>query len=119
LPTGERRRLVAEGYAPELDIANPAVISFTTGVAVFAVDELLHRLTGFMGDRVSTETIIQFDIPQVRSNSVPAEPWCDCASEGNWARGNELPFLGMSWPDLQSCSEVRSGAGDANSSTGD
>ena len=100
LSPDERRQLAAEGYAPELNINNPAVIPFTTSVASHAVSELLHRLTGFMGDRTSTETLIQFDIPQMRSNATPAEPWCDCANEDVWGRGDEMPFLGMAWPEL-------------------
>jgi len=97
LPSEERRSLAAEGYAPELDIPNPAVIPFTTAVAAFAVGELLHRVTGYMGDRVSTEMLIQFDRAQLRSNATPAEPWCDCANHEQWGRGDEDPFLGMSW----------------------
>jgi hypothetical protein len=96
LPPEERRNLAAEGYAPELDVPNPAVIPFTTAVAAFAVGELLHRLTGYMGDRVSTETLIQFDRAQLRSNATPAEAWCDCANAEHWGRGDEDPFLGMS-----------------------
>jgi hypothetical protein len=95
----EHRRLVAEGYAPELDTPDPAVITFTTAVAAFAVNEFLHRLTGFMGDRKSTETLIQFDVPQIRSNATPAEPWCDCATQALWGIGNEEPFLGIAWRD--------------------
>jgi len=99
LPDDERRRLAVEGYAPELGIANPAVIPFTTAVAGQAVMELLHRLTGFMGTRVSTETLLQFDLPQVRSNATPAETWCDCSNRDAWGRGDEEPFLGMAWPE--------------------
>lgn len=101
LPPAERRRLVAEGYAPELDIPNPAVIPFTTAVAALAVGELLHRLTGYMGDRLSTETMIQFDRAHLRSNATPAKPWCDCAKRERWGRGDEVPLLGMSWPDQE------------------
>lgn len=99
LPVEERKRLAAEGYAPELGIANPAVIPFTTAVAAQAVMELLHRLTGFMGARASTETLLQMDLPQIRSNRTPAESWCDCADEDTWGRGDEEPLLGMAWPE--------------------
>lgn len=97
----ERSRLAAEGYAPELGITNPAVIPFTTAVAAQAIMELLHRLTGFMGARTSTETLLQMDLPQVRSNSTPAETWCDCANEEVWGRGDEEPWLGMAWPERE------------------
>jgi molybdopterin/thiamine biosynthesis adenylyltransferase/proteasome lid subunit RPN8/RPN11 len=99
LPADERRQLAAEGYAPELGITNPAVIPFTTAVAAQAVMEFLHRVTGFMGSRTSTETLLQMDLPQIRSNGTPAEPWCDCANEDKWGRGDEEPLLGMAWPE--------------------
>src|SRR5262249_49331997 len=51
-------RLRREGYIPEIEGVAPAVISFTTSVASWAVCELLHRLTGLMGaERTSTETL--------------------------------------------------------------
>jgi hypothetical protein len=91
----ERQR--RDGYVPELGIPNPAVISFTMGTAVFAVSDCLHRLNGFMGDRTSTETIIQFELPQVRSNSTAPDPRCDCANRMLWGRGDVEPFLGLTW----------------------
>lgn len=96
LPPEERRRLAAEGYAPELDTPEPAVIAFTTAVASYAVGEFLHMLTGFMGERATSEIILRFDPPQVHGNAEPPEPDCECG-EGMWGRGDESPFLGLSW----------------------
>lgn len=93
----EREMLAAQGYAPELGVPDPAVIAFTTAVAAFGVSDLLHRLTGFMGDRQSSETLVLFHLPEVRSNAVPPESWCDCAQPAKWGRGDEETFLGMTW----------------------
>jgi hypothetical protein len=46
----ERRARAAERYVPELDENDPAVITFTTAVAAQGITEMLHRLTGFMGE---------------------------------------------------------------------
>jgi molybdopterin/thiamine biosynthesis adenylyltransferase len=94
----ERQMQAAEGYIPELGLGDPAVIPFTTAVASFAVGDLLHRLTGFMGSRRSSETLLLFHVPEVRSNSVPPEAWCDCAQATSWGYGDQQPFLGMTWP---------------------
>ena len=91
----ERQR--RDGYVPELGIPNPAVISFTMGTSTFAVNEFLHRLTGFMGDRKSTETLIEFELPQIRSNSTAPNPQCECANRTLWGRGDVAPFLGLTW----------------------
>jgi len=99
LPPTERAKQVREGYAPELDVPAPAVISFTTAVASFAVSELLHRLTGFMGsERKSSEVLIAFDLTRVRTNRVAPRADCYCDDRANWGRGDESPFLAMAWP---------------------
>lgn len=91
----ERQR--RDGYVPELGIPNPAVISFTMGTASFAVNEFLHRLTGFMGERKSTEMLIEFELPQIRSNSTAPNPYCECANRALWGRGDVAPFIGLTW----------------------
>lgn len=98
LQPSDRLALAAEGYAPELRVADPAVIPFTTAVGSLAVADFLHQLTGFMGDRASSETLILFHVPEVRSNAVPPETWCDCAQPSSWGRGDQRLFLGLTWP---------------------
>jgi hypothetical protein len=99
LPPEERAEQIREGYAPELDAPAPAVISFTSSVASFAVSELLHRLTGFMGEsRVSSELLIAFDLARLRTNRVAPREDCYCGDRAQWGRGDERPFLGMTWP---------------------
>ena len=58
----ELQQRLREGYVPELPGHAPAVIPFTSSVASFAIMEMLHRLTGYMGkERNSTEVILRFD----------------------------------------------------------
>lgn len=99
LPTHERQQQSAEGYAPELGEPAPAVMPFTSATASLAVVELLHRLTGFMGgERCSSEVLLTFDQSRMRTNRVAPEKGCVCTDETAWGRGDESPFLGMTWP---------------------
>ena len=98
LPPEERVQQVRDGYAPEIDEPAPAVITFTSAVASFAVTELLHRLTGFMGEeRASSELLIAFDQSRLRTNRVASREDCQCSDPAGWGRGDETPFLGMAW----------------------
>lgn len=94
----ERVALVAEGYAPELATRSPAVIPFTSATASFAVSELLHRLTGYMGDaRTSSEVLVFFDQSRLRTNRQAADPDCLCSQRRVWGRGDSRSFLDMTW----------------------
>lgn len=87
-----------EGYAPELQEPAPAVIPFTTAIASSAVYELLHRLTGFMGnDRHSTEVLHLFDQSRIRTNVGRADSACFCQDRTFWGRGDVEPFLDLTW----------------------
>jgi molybdopterin/thiamine biosynthesis adenylyltransferase len=95
----ERNAQAREGYAPELETPAPAVIAFTSAVASLAVAELLHRLTGFMGaERKSSEVLIAFDQSRIRTNRVAPRDSCLCADHTWWGRGDQVPFLGLTWP---------------------
>lgn len=90
-----------EDYAPELDTTAPAVIPYTTAVAAQAVSELLHRLTGFMGEeRVSSETLILFHEPSIKTNRVKPVAGCLCTQRNNWGLGDRRSFLDLMWPTL-------------------
>jgi molybdopterin/thiamine biosynthesis adenylyltransferase/proteasome lid subunit RPN8/RPN11 len=94
----ERRARAAERYAPELDENDPAVITFTTAVAAQGVTEMLHRLTGFMGDeRRSTEVLLRFHDSLVSRNRQPPDPHCICMRKALWGRGDGRDFLGVVW----------------------
>jgi molybdopterin/thiamine biosynthesis adenylyltransferase/proteasome lid subunit RPN8/RPN11 len=94
----EAAALRKEGYAEELGVPNPAVIAFTSAVASAAVAELLHRLTGFMGnDRLATEVIHRFDQTEIGRNSVAPSAECQCSSGKTWGVGDTRDYLGMVW----------------------
>jgi molybdopterin/thiamine biosynthesis adenylyltransferase len=98
MSAARHRALVREGYAPELETNSPAVIPFTTAVAAAAVSEMLHRLTGFMGeDRFSSELLLLLHEPRMRTNRTPPDPGCICSRAEILAAGDESPFLGMTW----------------------
>ena len=67
------RARVAEGYAPELDHRDPAVITYTTMVASAALNELLERLVGF-GDRAPYEVRLRVHERMIRPSSTPPAP---------------------------------------------
>lgn len=94
-----RKRLAREGYAPELGDPDPAVVAYTTLVASLAINELLERLIGFGGEAPPSEILIRAHERQISRNRRPARPGCYCAESTRWARGDEEPFLGISWPD--------------------
>lgn len=99
LSPSERQNQIREGYVQELDEPAPAVVAFTSAVASFAVSELLHRLTGFMGtERQSSELLIAFDQSRIRTNRVAPRETCLCADRTAWGQGDESPFLGITWP---------------------
>lgn len=95
----ERESLFKEGYAPELKENNPAVIPFTSAVGSQGVTELIHRLTGFMGeDRKSSETIFLFHENQIKSNRTPSALGCLCTKKGVIGCGDQpKSFLNLYW----------------------
>lgn len=100
LTPDDRLNQIQDGYAPALETPAPAVISFTSAIASAATNELLHKLTGFMGrERVSSEVVWTFDENRIRTNRVAPKEDCICADEGKWGRGDETPFLGLVWPN--------------------
>ena len=98
LPPEQRAREIHEGYAPELTTDEPAVVMFTTAVAAQAVSELLHRLTGFMGEeRVSSEALLHFHEARVHTNRMKPKADCLCQQRHHWGRGDSRNFLGLTW----------------------
>jgi hypothetical protein len=89
----------AEGYVPELEDPAPAVVTFTSAVASSAVLELLHRLTGCLGnDRVSSEVLHLFDLTRIRTNTLNPSEECFCNNNDNWGRGDRMPLMDITWP---------------------
>lgn len=100
LSAEEKLTRVREGYAPELPDHDPAVLTFTTAIAAQAVNELLHRLSGFMGpERNSTEVLPMYHASKWGKNSLPPSAGCMCADQDGWGRGDARSFLDVSWTD--------------------
>ncbi|WP_198408606.1 HesA/MoeB/ThiF family protein [Sulfuricella denitrificans] len=94
----DRRNQIRDGYAPELDEPAPAVIAFTSATASAAISELLHRLTGFMGEeRQSSEVLLAFDQSRIRTNRIEPRDGCFCGDHTMWGRGDVQPYLDMVW----------------------
>jgi hypothetical protein len=97
----EQASLAEEGYAPHLATRDPAVVTFTTIVAAKAVTELLHRLTGFMGDQSPYEFRMLFHEDVVRgAGHHPPSTNCFCANTEMWGRGDRRDFLDLTWSTL-------------------
>lgn len=92
----ERRRLVSEGYAAELAEPDPAVVTYTTMVATYAVNELLARLFGF-GDAAPSELLIRPHERVVNRLGGESVPGHYCVEPDALGAGDTDPPLGMLW----------------------
>jgi molybdopterin/thiamine biosynthesis adenylyltransferase len=94
----ERRQRQDEGYAPELGRVEPAVVTFTTLVAGFAVAEFVERLTGYGPVPAPSELILRAHEREISTNS--GRPrlghFCDPTAE-KLGLGDQEPFLGTTW----------------------
>lgn len=98
LTPDEQRLLADENYAPPIEDAAPAVVTFTTAVAAQGVSELLHRLTGFMGsERHSSETLLFLHERTIKTNRPAPDPGCLCAQQQCWGMGDRRSFLDLAW----------------------
>jgi molybdopterin/thiamine biosynthesis adenylyltransferase len=95
LPEQEREARIAEGYAPELEHRDPAVVTYTTVVASLAINELIERIVGF-GDRAPFELHVRAHERKISTSSTPPDPQHFCAQAERWGAGDEAPFLGRS-----------------------
>lgn len=90
-----------EGYIPELPNTAPAVVPFTSIVASTSVIEMLHRLTGFIGENRQTNEVIHlFDLEKRGKNSRRPIEGCYCGNIDFIGRGDVEPFLlDITWRD--------------------
>lgn len=99
LTSEERVRLENEGYAPQLGRVEPAVVTFTSTVAGFAVTEMLERLIGFGPEPRPSEMLIRFHEREISANM--AQPlgkhFCN-PQQGKLGKGITEPFLEQVWP---------------------
>jgi len=73
---------------------NPAVVHFTTDAATMAIDELIHRLTGYRRAGASAHRVRKFHLLEDKRPGAAAAPDCPiCDSTDYWGRGDLEPFL--------------------------
>ncbi len=84
-----------QGYAPELDAPDPAVITYTTMTAALALNELLGRLFGFT-DETNHLILLAHDrrVSRQRRERVGQHR---CGDLRQLASGLEPPFLDWPW----------------------
>ena len=98
----ERNRLADEGYAPGLADVEPAVVTFTTMAASFAVSELLERLIGYGDSPRPSEILLRIHDRAVSTNEAHPRPghYCDPAN-GKLGWGDAEPFLEQVWVEAR------------------
>lgn len=94
----QAEELERAGYLGIREVAAPAVVTFTTSIAAFAINEFLHRLMGLYGEtRKSSEIVVRFKDLEVLRNRKTKRDACYCATDLFRASGDTAPFLGMMW----------------------
>jgi molybdopterin/thiamine biosynthesis adenylyltransferase len=84
-----------EAYVIGAGDPRPAVVTFTTELACLAVNELIHRLTGFRGSEESVPNRVRLfhRMVDLRASRKP-DPECRiCGTESVRCRGDREPFL--------------------------
>lgn len=92
----ERRRLVEQGYAPDLGEPDPSIVTYTSLLGSLATTELLNRLFGF-ADLQPTEQLIQLHSRSISLNRRRPRDGCVCDDRTNWGRGISEPYLDLTW----------------------
>jgi molybdopterin/thiamine biosynthesis adenylyltransferase len=89
----ERRK--AEAYVIGEGNPSPAVVLFTTDVAIMALEELVHRIQGFRGeDGATANRVRKYHLLTDYKPGVRANEHCPVCSTGEcWGRGDVEPFL--------------------------
>jgi hypothetical protein len=86
----------AEGYAPDIDTPDPAVIAYTTLVASLAVAEFIARLTGLAPDAPDRAMFMASGRQISSATRAPAEGhWCGRPEK--WGIGLTRRFLDQTW----------------------
>jgi molybdopterin/thiamine biosynthesis adenylyltransferase len=91
----ERRK--AEAYVIGEGNPSPAVVLFTTGVAIMAIEELVHRLQGFRGENGATaQRVRKFHLMTDRKQAADSKSDCPiCGTADCWGKGDIVPFLDL------------------------
>ncbi|MDJ0799088.1 MAG: ThiF family adenylyltransferase [Calothrix sp. MO_167.B12] len=95
----EYERQKAEAYVIGEGNPSPAVVLFTTEVAIMAMEELVHRLQGFRGeDGMAAHRVRKFHLTTDRKPAAIYNLNCPvCGNTGAewWGRGDVIPFLNV------------------------
>jgi hypothetical protein len=97
LPPAERDHLVASGYLPNQPAPAPSVVTFTTMVATFAVNEFLGSLFRYAPSDWSGEMLIRPGLREINRLERAPVPGHYCIDETSWGAGDGNPFLGRLW----------------------
>ena len=98
LSPAEHQRLANEGYAPELQGIEPAVVTFTSQVAAVAVSELLERLIHYGPEPSPTEVLIRAHEREMSTNYEEPKSGHYChPAAGKLGLGDTDPFLEQAW----------------------
>jgi hypothetical protein len=98
LQPDERKKLVAEGYAPPLGDPDPSVVSYTTLTSGFSLSEMLDRLFILGGDTAPSELRIRVLARATSRNTIIPGPQHYCGDTWFWGLGDRQDFLDMTWP---------------------
>ena len=88
-----RRRADGEAYIRGGGLLNPAVITFTTGVACMAVDELIHRLTGYRRAGSIDHRVVKHHLSNEKRPGPRSGPCPICLDDQYRGLGDANPFL--------------------------
>jgi hypothetical protein len=93
----EQQRLERENYAPALPGVEPALVTFTTMTASWAVSELLEHLIGYGEQPAPSELLLRVHDRKVSVNSDHPADGHYCHHDTKLAYDEDM-FLGMNWP---------------------
>ena len=88
-----RRRAEGEAYIRGGGLPNPAVVTFTTGVACMAVDEFVHRLTNYRRSGPIDHRVSKYHLSDDRRPGADPGPCPICLDSEYWGLGDTEPFL--------------------------
>lgn len=95
-PPEEQQRLEREDYAPALPGVEPALVTFTTMTASWAVSELLERLIGYGEQPAPSELLLRVHDRKVSVNSEHSADGHYCHHDTTLSYDEDM-FLGMNW----------------------
>jgi len=94
---GDLEAAQRDGYAPDLNTTDPAVVSYTLLVASLAVSEMIGRMSGVVDDAADRVMFLAGNRQLSSSSGEPVEGhWC--GREEVWGTGVTKRFLDQAWP---------------------